>query len=163
MMKILGIDPGTAIVGWSVIDADRGHIRVVGFGSIQSPKNRDQQGRLYTIYTQLSEIITKHHPHCAGVEALFFATNAKTAISVGEARGAILLTAALHGVPVISYSPLTVKQTICGDGKADKQAVAKMVKNILKLSSVPALDDITDALAIALTHAYSYKLKGIIK
>lgn len=163
MMKILGIDPGTALIGWAIVEDNHGIIRVHNYGAIRSLKSSSQQERLLSINTNLSRIIRIYQPDCASVEELFFASNAKTAISVGEARGAILLTAALMSIPVISYTPLTIKQTICGDGKAEKQAVAKMVKQILKLADIPKPDDVTDALAIALTHVYSHKLKGVIR
>jgi crossover junction endodeoxyribonuclease RuvC len=159
-MKILGIDPGTAIIGWGVIETDRGSVKPLDYGSI-IPETKDLSERLIWINQKLNRIITDHHPDAVSVEDLFFATNAKTAISVGQARGVILLSVALNRVPVFSYTPLVVKQTVCGDGRADKTQIGKMVTLLLKLKSVPKPDDTADALAIALTHAYRYKLNAL--
>jgi crossover junction endodeoxyribonuclease RuvC len=159
-MKILGIDPGTAITGWAVIEAGSGQPKSVAFGSIQ-PESIDLPERLKTIHLELKQLISMYKPDAISIEELFFATNAKTAISVGQARGVILLTASLSGIPVASYTPLAVKQTVCGDGKADKKQVGKMVALTLRLRSVPQPDDTADALAIALTHAFRYKMSAL--
>ena len=158
-MKIIGIDPGTARVGWALIESQNVKLHPV-YGCISTDQTLPPEIRLLKIQQELKQIIDKFHPECMSLEDLFFATNAKTAIAVGQARGVILLTAAIYNLPVISYTPLAVKLTICGDGKADKDQVAKMVKLNLNENNIPGPDDITDALAIALTHAYSYKLKG---
>lgn len=161
-MNIMGIDPGTARVGWSVVRADGPRIQPISFGCIETDKDTKREVRLLEIFTALSGLIRTHHPDAMAVEDLFFSTNAKTVISVGEARGVVLLAAAQHTVPVISYSPLTVKRAITGDGAADKKQVSRMVFLTLGLTRTPALDDTTDALAIAMTHAYSYKIKQLV-
>jgi len=159
-MKILGIDPGTAITGWAVIEAGSGPPKSIAFGSIQ-PESKNLPERLKTIHRNLKQLIGLYKPDAISIEELFFASNAKTAISVGQARGVILLTASLSGIPVASYTPLVVKQTVCGDGKADKKQVGKMVALTLRLRSVPQPDDTADALAIALTHAFRYKMSAL--
>jgi len=159
-MIILGIDPGTARVGWAIIDPKKIHKDSAFFGCVTTQKDQTPEIRLKHIYNELLTIIDTYKPDCLSVENLFFSTNVKTAISVGEARGVILLAAGICGIPVISYSPQVVKQTICGFGNADKKQIQYMVKQILKLTEVPKPDDTADALALALTHAYSYKLKG---
>lgn len=159
-MIIFGVDPGTARIGWSLIQSNKSVISTISYGCITTQKEEREQIRLLKLHDALRSLINKYKPQCLAVEALYFATNAKTAISVGQARGVILLTAAESKLPVSSYSPLAVKRTICGDGKADKKQVERMVIRILKLKETPALDDTSDALAIALTHAYSYKLQS---
>lgn len=159
-MIILGIDPGTARVGWAIVNPKNIHKDAAFYGCVTTEKEKAPEIRLKTIYDELLNIIDMYKPDCLSVENLFFSTNAKTAISVGEARGVILLAAGTRHIPVYSYTPNVVKQTICGFGGADKKQVQYMVKQILKLSEVPKPDDTADALALALTHAYSYKLKG---
>lgn len=158
-MRILGIDPGTARLGWGVIDNISGKITPVAFGCITTEEHMPPEKRLVQIYDKLVLLIKKYKPESLAVEDLFFATNAKTVIPVGQARGVVLLAAGKNNIPTTSYSPLTVKQTICGYGKALKPQVQQMITKILKLSAVPKPDDTADALAIALTHAYSYKMK----
>jgi crossover junction endodeoxyribonuclease RuvC len=160
-MKILGIDPGTAIIGWGLIETLPGSVTALKYGCIK-PESKDLSERLICINENINQIIETYHPDTASVEELFFATNAKTAISVGQARGVILLSIALKHLPAYSYTPLVVKQTVCGDGHADKDQVGKMIMILLKLKNLPKPDDITDALAIALTHAYRYKMNTII-
>jgi crossover junction endodeoxyribonuclease RuvC len=159
-MIILGIDPGTARVGWAIVDPKKIQKDSVSYGCLTTEKEQTPENRLTKIYSELLDIIDTYKPNCLSVENLYFSTNAKTAISVGEARGVILLAAGVRNIPVFSYSPNVVKQTICGFGNADKKQVQYMVKQILKLTEVPKPDDTADALALALTHAYSYKLKG---
>lgn len=160
-MVILGIDPGVARLGWAVIETQSSP-RPLAYGCITTEKTDPLPKRLLISYQALTIIMKRYHPDAVSIEDLFFSKNAKTAISVGEARGVVLLVAAQQKTDVISYSPLTVKQTICGDGAADKKQVGKMVTQILKLKEVPKPDDTADAIAIALTHAYSYRLKGKI-
>lgn len=159
-MIILGIDPGVARVGWAIVETHSPNPIAKTYGCITTEKTETHSDRLVQIHKAVTLIVKKFHPDCMSVEDLFFSTNAKTAMSVGQSRGVILLAAAQSGVPVVSYSPMTVKRTICGDGRADKKQIEKMVINILKLKQAPKLDDTTDAIAIAMTHAYSYKLKG---
>ena len=160
-MIIMGIDPGIARAGWSVLETRASVLNPLDFGCIETDKSIPPEIRLNTIYTSLIGLIKKYSPDTMAVEDLFFATNAKTAIAVGQSRGVILLTAARSGIPVVSYSPLAIKRAITGDGKADKSQVSRMVMMTLKLKDPTLLDDTTDALAIAMTHAYSYKIKQL--
>ncbi|MCX6791977.1 MAG: crossover junction endodeoxyribonuclease RuvC [Candidatus Gottesmanbacteria bacterium] len=158
-MRILGIDPGIARVGWAVIETHTPEPAPISFGCITTEKDQKPEQRLATIHKAMTLLCRKFHPDCMSVEALFFATNVTTAIGVGQSRGVILLAAAEARVPVVSYTPLAVKRAITGDGAADKKQVIAMVIRILKLRKAPLLDDTADALAIAMTHAYSYRMK----
>ena len=159
-MIIFGLDPGTARVGWGVIRSVSWGVEALSYGCIETSQKDTRQDRLLIIYQSISKYLKKFKPEAIAIEDIFFATNAKTVIQVGEARGVILLTSALAKLKVISYTPLVVKQTICGTGAADKSQIQKMVTRLLKLPKIPKPDDTADALAIALTHAYSYKLKS---
>lgn len=159
MKTILGVDPGTARVGWGIIEDDKGVIRAKAYGCITTDKIDLPQDRLAQIYASFTKLLKTYRPDEIGVEDLYFSTNAKTAIAVGQARGVILLVAAQAHIPLASYSPGTVKKTICGSGSAEKAQVGKMVTRILRLKEVPTPDDTADALAIAVTHGFSYKLK----
>ena len=154
-MRILGIDPGLAIVGWGVIDNKGSRFDVVGYGSVQTPAGMPTEQRLCEIYDGLSEIIKKYKPDEIAVEELFFNTNQTTGIRVAEARGVILLCATKLGVPVAEYTPLQVKQSVVGYGRAEKRQVITMVTMLLGLQSPPKPDDTADALAIAVCHAHS--------
>jgi crossover junction endodeoxyribonuclease RuvC len=158
-MVILGIDPGFARVGWAVIDAQGAKLMVKNYGCIETSKNTPSQERLVHVYKQICTLIKKHNPGAVAVEELFFANNAKTAFKVGEARGVLVLAGAMQKIPVFSYTPLQVKIAVTGYGKADKTQVGRMIKAILKLESLPKLDDTADAIAIALTHAFTSKFK----
>lgn len=153
-MIIFGVDPGTARVGWAVLEKEKQLIRARAYGCITT-RVEPPGTRLATIYRSIRELLRKHKPDCFVIEDLFFAVNAKTAIPVGEARGVILLAATQENIPIASYSPLVVKQTISGDGRADKKQMQRMVQLLLKLKTVPKPDDTADALAIAMTHAYT--------
>lgn len=159
-MKILGVDPGTARVGWGLVLESKGKIVVGPFGYIETKPSDAPANRLKHIFDKLIYLLTKEKPDAMALEEIFFATNAKTVIPVAQGRGVVLLAAAKAGVPVVSYTPLVVKQTICGSGSADKTQVQKMVTRLLRLSTIPKPDDAADALAIALTHAYSYRTKA---
>lgn len=158
-MRILGIDPGTARVGWGLIEEDFGKIKTLRYGCITTEKEQLAETRLSLIFHALTTLIKTLKPDCLSVEDLFFATNAKTAISVGQARGVILLAASELNIPVASYSPVAVKKAICGTGTAPKEQVGKMITKLLRLKEIPKPDDTADALAIAATHAYSYKMR----
>lgn len=160
MIRILGVDPGTARIGWAIITEQSGILSTLGFGCIITPKEISPERRLKQLFEEFTAIIKRYKPDGVSVEDIFFATNAKTAIAVGQARGVILLSAALSNLSVASYSPVTIKQTICGSGSAKKVQIGKMVQIIFKLKSIPTPDDTCDALAIAATHAFSYKLKN---
>ncbi|MFZ5845657.1 MAG: crossover junction endodeoxyribonuclease RuvC [Patescibacteria group bacterium] len=153
-MRIFGVDPGTARVGWAVIETVNKKTIAKIYGCIETEKTDSPQQRLLIIYKELLQLLGRHKPKYLSLEELFFATNAKTVMAVGQARGVVLLAAAHHKVPVISYSPPAVKLAICGSGRADKKEVQKRVTELLKLKNIPKPDDTADALAIALTHAY---------
>lgn len=159
-MKIIGIDPGIARVGWAVIEIKRYEPKALAFGCISTNQTDAPQHRLMTIYTSLSNILHEYSPDTMSIEDLFFATNAKTAFIVGQARGVILLSAEQQNIPTVSYTPLAIKRAICGDGHADKKQILYMIMRIYKLTKPPKPDDTADALAIATTHAYSYKMKN---
>lgn len=161
-MIIMGIDPGIARIGWAVIDHTKTKITPLAFGCIETDKGENPERRLAEIYDALEVLFAKHRPGVCAVEDLFFATNAKTAIGVGQSRGVVLLAASKSRIPVVSYSPLAVKRAVTGDGKADKKQVARMVVLTLRLRQAPKLDDTADALAIAMTHAYSHKIKQLV-
>ena len=162
-MRIIGIDPGTAICGYSVLDYIGNKFTLLDYGVVTTPANSDLEKRLYTIYQELKELIEKHQPQFLAVEELFFNTNAKTALSVGHARGVILLLGAMMGLEVFSYTPLQVKQSVVGYGRAEKKQIQEMVKLILNMENIPKPDDAADAIAVAICHGHSYKLNRNIK
>ncbi len=154
-MIILGIDPGLAIVGYGVLEYRSGSFRTLAMGSIETPAGIDVEDRLFMIYEDMCELIKTYRPDEMAVEELFFTNNQKTAIAVAEARGVILLTAKLHGLQLYEYTPLQVKQSVVGYGRAEKNQVMVMVRNLLKLGNELKLDDTADALAIAICHGHS--------
>ena len=154
-MLILGIDPGYAIVGFGLVEAAQGKYRMAACGAINTPAGVRLPARLWRIATDLEELISQFHPDVMAIEELFFTTNQKTAIAVAQARGVILLAAKQHGVEVFEYTPLQVKQSVVGYGKAEKRQVMDMTKRLLNLAAVPKPDDAADAVAIALCHARS--------
>ncbi len=154
-MVILGIDPGLAIVGWGVVEYENARFRVLGYGSIETPAGIDTPTRLEMIYEDLCEVIKKYRPDEMAIEELFFDKNITTGIRVAEARGVLLLAAKVNGVRLYEYTPMQVKQSVCGYGKAEKQQVIMMVTSILKLKAPPKPDDTADALAIAVCHAHT--------
>lgn len=157
-MRILGIDPGTAITGYGVVDKADGNVKFVGAGVIRTAKEEAMPNRLMAIHDGLEELITEFKPEAVAVELLFFAQNVTTAMTVAQARGVVLMTAAEHGLPVFEYTPLQVKQTLTGYGRADKAQMQQMVKMLLKLKQIPKPDDAADGLAIALTHSSQLSL-----
>ncbi len=154
-MRILGIDPGYAIVGYGVTDYVNNHFSVVDFGAITTPAGMDFNRRLELIYDEMTVILAQHKPDALSIEKLFYNTNAKTVIDVAQARGVILLAAKKMGVPCFEYTPLQVKQSVVGYGRAEKKQVQEMTKLILKLEKVPKPDDTADALALAICHGHS--------
>jgi len=158
-MIILGLDPGTARVGWGVIETNNTTHESVAYGLIETDKGTLAEDRLKEIFDAINILIKKYKPEAVSIEDLYFQNNAKTAIAVGQARGVLLLACANHHIKTASYSPLTIKRAICGDGKADKGQVQYMVTKQLRLGEIPKPDDVADALAIALTHAFSYRMK----
>ena len=158
-MRILGIDPGYAIVGFGILEYDGRSFSVVNFGAITTPAGMDFSQRLETVYRDMKEILLLYKPDAMSVEKLFFNTNHKTAIDVAQARGVILLAAQECGVPVFEYTPLQVKSSVVGYGKAEKKQVQEMTRSLLRLKEVPKPDDTADALGLAITHGYnSYSL-----
>ena len=152
-MRILGIDPGFAIVGWGIIDSERGNIRPVAYGAITTPAHTSLESRLLTIQRDLESLIEKYKPDEMAIEELFFNTNITTGIKVAQARGVLVLSAIKSCGKLYEYTPLMVKQALTGEGRAEKWQVQYMVKTILKLAKEPRPDDAADALAIAICHA----------
>jgi len=157
-MIILGIDPGYAIVGYGVLEYTGIKFKVLEYGTIETKAGTDFNLRLLKIHRGMEELIKKYSPDAVAVEKIFFNTNTKTAIKVAEARGVVLLSGALSSAEVFEYTPLQVKQAVCGYGRADKNQVQQMVKLLLNLEKVPKPDDTADALAVAICHAHSYNL-----
>ncbi|MGL4652507.1 MAG: crossover junction endodeoxyribonuclease RuvC [Cetobacterium sp.] len=154
-MRILGIDPGTAIVGYSIVDYKENKINLIKYGCIFTDKNLAMEDRLLQIFDELEAIIDLYSPQFMAVEELFFFKNNKTVISVGQARGVIILAGKRKNLQIESYTPLQVKMGITGYGKADKKQVQLMVQKILKLDEIPKPDDAADAIAVAITHINS--------
>jgi crossover junction endodeoxyribonuclease RuvC len=152
-VRILGIDPGTAITGFGVIDKVGDKLLFVDAGVIRTPKEDAMPARLVTLYDELTLLIAEFQPDQAGIELLFFARNVTTAITVGQARGVAVLAMEQAHLPVGEYTPLQIKQAVTSYGKADKAQVQQMVKTILGLRDIPRPDDAADGLAIAITHA----------
>lgn len=156
-MKILGIDPGMAIVGYGLIEIEEDKIELLTSGSIQTDKNLPDSKRLLEIFEDLSTIIQKYQPDCASVEELFFFKNQKTVIPVAEARGVILTVLEKFQIPTFGYTPMVVKQVLTGYGRAEKKEVEQMVKIALEQEDLPKLDDTVDAIAIAICHSRSIR------
>lgn len=158
-MVILGIDPGIGRLGWGVIKNLNNKPTMIDCGCIETTVNGEISERLLVIGKELDRLIKKYKPDAVSIEDLFFGANSKTAFLVGQARGVSLFTAAKNNLLVTVYTPLQVKIALTGYGRADKSQVSQMVKVILGLEKMPKLDDTTDALAIALTHAFSSKMR----
>jgi len=154
-LRILGIDPGFAIVGYGIVDYVGNKFSVVDYGAATTAAGENIFTRLKLIYDEISEIIARIKPDCMAIEELFFNTNSKTAITVAEARGILIIAAMNAGIPVFEYTPLQVKQAVTGYGRADKNQVQQMIKILLNLEKIPKPDDAADALAIAICHAHS--------
>ena len=156
-MRILGIDPGTGILGFGVIDIEKGKAQLVDAGVIRTPVKEDDAVRLLTIYEELTDIILQSKPTEMAVEKLFFSRNVTTAMTVSQARGVVLLCGMQAGMNIHEYTPMQIKQAITGYGKADKKQMQEMVKVILGLKSIPKPDDAADALATAITHSMTMR------
>ena len=156
-MIILGIDPGIGRMGWGVITIQSSELRVQNYGCIETSSKLEVPKRLLQIHDELTKIVKKYKPDALAVEELFFNTNAKTAFVVGQARGIVLLLGAEFKLDIGIYTPLQVKMALTGYGRAEKTQVGKMVTTLLNLKEIPKPDDTADALAVALTHAFSYK------
>lgn len=159
-MVVLGIDPGTATTGYGLVcENEDGSLVVVDFGVILTPPELPMPERLLELYKQLQEIILLHRPQSGAVEKLFFQRNVRTALSVGQARGVVLLALAYAGLPIGEYTPLEVKLAVTGYGGADKNQIQQMVRTLLGLPEIPKPDDAADALAIAICHLHSAKMQ----
>ena len=154
-MRILGIDPGYAIVGWGVIDYQNTHFSVVDYGAVLTEAGVPFNERLEQIYDETYAIMRKYAPGAMAIEKLFYNTNAKTVIDVGQARGVLVLAAQKNKLDIAEYTPLQVKQSVVGYGRAEKKQVQEMTKLILNLEKIPKPDDTADALAVAICHAHA--------
>ena len=163
-MRILGIDPGYAIVGTGIVDYVGNKFRTVDYHAVTTDAGVPFELRLKSIYRDICDIITLYKPDFMSIEELFFNNNAKTAIAVGQARGVILLAAVNNDVPIFEYTPLQVKQSVVGYGRAEKKQVQEMMRIMLKFDEIPKPDDTADALAMAICHAHtSGSLVGKLK
>ena len=161
-MLVIGIDPGTAITGYGLVrENEDGSLTVVDFGAILTAADSPLPVRLKQLYQSLNEILLLHRPESSAVEKLFFQRNVRTAISVGQARGVVLLALAEADLPVGEYTPLEVKQAVAGYGGADKNQIQQMVRALLDLDAVPEPDDAADALAVAICHLHSSRLNAV--
>ena len=153
-MVILGIDPGYAIVGWGVIEYEHSRFRILGYGAITTNADTPFPQRLESIYNDMCYVFNKYNPSVMSMEKLFYNSNQKTVIDVAQARGVITLCAQMHNKEIFEYTPLQVKQSVTGYGRAEKKQVMEMTRSILSLESVPKPDDTADALALAICHAH---------
>lgn len=160
-MIIMGIDPGLAITGFGLIHFEKNHFQVIQYGVIRTESKETLPNRLVQIHQGIQTLIDRYQPQAVAVEELFFNTNAKSALLVGQARGVVVVTVAAAGLPVYEYTPLQVKQGIAGYGRAEKQQVQHMVKTLLNLKEIPRPDDAADALAIAVCHAHTGHFKQL--
>ena len=161
-MRVLGIDPGTAIVGYSIIDYKNNKIQLIDYGCIYTNKENSLSLRLEQVYLRVESLINLYKPDHMAIEELFFFKNQKTIISVAQARGVIILKAQLSGLDIYNYTPLQVKTGITGYGRASKKQVQEMTKIILKLSEIPKPDDAADAIAIAINHINTIRGVGAL-
>jgi crossover junction endodeoxyribonuclease RuvC len=161
-MLVIGIDPGTATTGYGLVRENQdGSLSAVDFGAILTPADMPMPLRLLELYQKIKKILFLHRPESGAVEKLFFQRNVSTAISVGQGRGVALLALAESGIDVLEYTPLEVKQAVVGYGRADKAQVQAMVKAILNLDEIPTPDDAADALAIAICHLHSARIRQL--
>ncbi len=161
-MRVLGIDPGTALTGYAVIAEEQGDRQLVTIGVIDTPSRLSLAERLQHIYAGLRGVIAEHKPDAAAVEQLFFSRNTRTAMTVGEARGVVLLALADAGLHIAEYTPMQIKQAVTGYGSADKHQVQEMVRLLLALPAIPRPDDAADAAAVAICHLHRARLEGLL-
>jgi crossover junction endodeoxyribonuclease RuvC len=161
-MLVLGIDPGTAITGYGLVSKEDDALTLVDYGTIITSQQMSLPKRLQTIYRELGEIVSRHRPSAVAVEKLFFSKNVRTALSVGQARGVALLAVADAEVPLHEYTPLQVKQSVVGYGRATKEQIQQLVKMLLGLDFVPEPDDAADAIAVAICHIHSARLEAML-
>lgn len=160
-MRIIGIDPGTAITGYGIIEIHGNKFEVIKYDCIRTPAQDSLDRRLCVVFDEVGRLIEEYRPEHFVIEELFFNKNVKTALAVGHARGVAILAAARRGLPVFEYTPLQVKQAVVGYGRAEKAQVQFMVKTILGLRQAPKPDDVADALALAICHAHSYRSRQL--
>ena len=158
-MRVIGVDPGTAITGWGVVEGDGNQLTMVAYGVVTTPAGTPLPQRLQTIYHELTGIIQEWQPETSAIEELFFSKNAKTALTVGHGRGVAMLALANANLPIVEYKPLEIKQALTGHGGADKQQMQQMVKLLLELDDIPRPDDAADGLAVAICHLHSARLR----
>lgn len=159
---VLGIDPGIGTTGYGVVDEDAsGHVVLIAYGAIETPPRDPMPARLKTLHDAALALMRQHQPESVAVEQLFFGRNVTTAISVGQARGVVLLAAAQAGLDVFEYKPAEVKQALSGYGSADKRQMQEMVRMLLNLAHIPRPDDAADAIAIAVCHLQSRRIKRL--
>jgi crossover junction endodeoxyribonuclease RuvC len=162
-MRVLGIDPGTAITGYAVVEENQeGDLHLVALGTINTPAKSPLYSRLQKIYASLNEIVSQNKPDASAVEQLFFSRNARTAMSVGHARGVTLLALANAGLPIHEYTPMQIKQAVTGYGGAQKKQIQEMVRMLLNLPEVPKPDDAADAAAVAICFLHRVKLDSLL-
>lgn len=162
MVLVLGLDPGTAITGYGLVQEEGDALRAVAFGVIRTEPDVPLPQRLASLYAQLSELVHTYQPDAAAVEELFFSRNVRTAMAVGQARGVVLLALAQANIPLDEYTPRQVKQAVAGYGSAAKDQVQEMVRLLLNLPDVPQPDDAADALAIAICHLHAMRMKAFL-
>lgn len=162
-MRVLGVDPGTATTGYGVVEETAEGIRALAYGVITTPAGQPLPQRLQTLYQELRRLIREWRPDEAAVEELYFNVNVRTALSVGQARGVVLLALADAGLRVAEYGPGEVKQALTGYGGAEKRQMQEMVRMLLGLEKPPSPDDAADALAVAVCHLHSARLRGLIE
>ena len=161
-MRILGLDPGTAITGYGIIDIVEGEPCVVTYGVIRTEPQVPMPQRLLAIFEEIGALLNEYEPDAAAIEEVFFGRNITTAITVGQARGVLLLALARAGVPIEEYSPPKIKDAVTGYGKADKHQMQLMVRNLLHLEETPRPDDAADGLAVALTHYQHHRYSSLL-
>jgi crossover junction endodeoxyribonuclease RuvC len=159
---VLGVDPGTAITGYGVVEESEGQLRAIEYGVITTPAGDPLPRRLQTIYRELGHLAALHQPTSGSVEKLYFSRNVRTAMSVGQARGVALLALADAGLDIREYTPTEVKQSVSGYGGADKGQVQQMVQALLNLAELPRPDDAADALAVAICHIHAMRLEELL-
>ena len=161
-MRIMGIDPGYAIIGYGVLDFNHGDFSVVGFGAVTTSADMSFNARLRAIFLDMQQLVEHYQPDELGIEKLFFNTNEKTAIDVAQARGVTLLPAIMKNIPIYEYTPLQVKSSIVGYGRAEKRQVQEMTRSMLHLKEIIKPDDTADAVAIAITHGLSVNTRKVM-
>jgi crossover junction endodeoxyribonuclease RuvC len=162
-MRVLGIDPGTAITGFAIIDETQGgDLTLVDVGVITTPAKSPLPSRLQKIFESICQLIDQHHPDACSVEKLFFSKNARTAMSVGHARGVTLLAMANSNLPIYEYTPMQIKQAVTGYGSAQKKQIQEMVRMLLNLTEVPKPDDAADAAAVAICYLHRVKIDSLL-